>query len=203
MLGRAYEYLIEEIRRRDTGSMAPKVVELIVALLAPKERMRVCDPTCGSGGMLIECAHYLERNGQNPRNISLNGQEKNLGTWAICKMNMLLHGIQDPRIEKGDTIRHPKLRKGGELMLFDRVIANPPFSLDDWGREEAGEEEDGYGRFRFGIPRRPRATSRSCSTCSPRPTPPAWSASSAAPRRALPRRFRGRHPQGDSPRGPA
>jgi type I restriction enzyme M protein len=155
MLGRAYEYLIEKFAD-DAGKKGgefytpKKVVELIVALLAPKERMRVCDPTCGSGGMLIECAHYLERNGQNPRNISLNGQEKNLGTWAICKMNMLLHGIQDPRIEKGDTIRDPKLRKGGELMLFDRVIANPPFSLDDWGREEA--EKDGYGRFRFGIP---------------------------------------------------
>lgn len=155
MLGRAYEYLIEKFAD-DAGKKGgefytpKKVVELIVALLAPQERMRICDPTCGSGGMLIECAHYLERHGQNPRNISLNGQEKNLGTWAICKMNMLLHGIQDPRIEKGDTIRDPKLRKGGELMLFDRVIANPPFSLDDWGREEA--EKDGYGRFRFGIP---------------------------------------------------
>jgi type I restriction enzyme M protein len=90
--------------------------------------MRICDPTCGSGGMLIECAHYLERHGKNPKNLSLFGQEKNLGTWAICKMNMLLHGLPDARIEKGDTIRDPKLRDDGALMLFDRVIANPPFS---------------------------------------------------------------------------
>jgi len=84
----------------------------------------------------------------------LYGQEKNLGTWAICKMNMLLHGLPDAKIEKGDTIRDPKLIKDGELMLFDRVIANPPFSLDEWGRPEA--EADGYGRFRFGIPPKSR-----------------------------------------------
>jgi type I restriction enzyme M protein len=126
------------------------VVKLIVELLQPKEGMRICDPTCGSGGMLIESAHFLERKGQNPKNLSLFGQEKNLGTWAICKMNMLLHGLPDARIEKGDTIRDPKLRDGDGLMVFDRVIANPPFSLDEWGRETA--EHDPYGRFRFGIP---------------------------------------------------
>ncbi|MFO0755691.1 MAG: type I restriction-modification system subunit M [Byssovorax sp.] len=155
MLGRAYEYLIEKFAD-DAGKKGgefytpKKVVELIVELLAPGEGMRVCDPTCGSGGMLIEAAHYLSRHKKNPRNLSLFGQEKNLGTWAICKMNMLLHGLPDARIEKGDTIRDPKLRDGGELMLFDRVIANPPFSLDEWGREVA--ENDGYGRFRFGVP---------------------------------------------------
>jgi type I restriction enzyme M protein len=100
--------------------------------------------------MLIECAHALERRGKNPKNLSLYGQEKNLGTWAIAKMNTLLHGLPDARIEKGDTIRDPKLREGGELMLFDRVVANPPFSLDEWGREVA--EKDPYGRFRFGVP---------------------------------------------------
>ena len=100
--------------------------------------------------MLIECAHYLARHGKNPRNLSLSGQEKNLGTWAICKMNMLLHGIPDARIEKGDTIRDPKLRDGDGLTLFSRVIANPPFSLDEWGREVA--ENDPYGRFKYGIP---------------------------------------------------
>lgn len=155
MLGRAYEYLIERFAD-DAGKKGgefytpKKVVELIVALLAPTEGMRICDPTCGSGGMLIECAQHLVRHGKNPRNLSLAGQEKNLGTWAICKMNMLLHGIVDQRIEKGDTIRDPKLRQDGELMLFDRVIANPPFSLDEWGREFA--ENDPYGRFRFGVP---------------------------------------------------
>jgi len=163
MLGRAYEYLIEKFAD-DAGKKGgefytpkkvgefytpKKVVELIVEILAPKEGMRICDPTCGSGGMLIECARHLERHGQNPKNLSLFGQEKNLGTWAICQMNMLLHGITS-HIFKGDTIRDPKLVDGGELRLYDRVIANPPFSLDDWGREVA--EHDPWGRFRFGIP---------------------------------------------------
>ncbi len=155
LLGRAYEYLIEQFAD-DAGKKGGEfytprmVVRLIVELLAPTERMRICDPTAGSGGMLIECAHYVERHGGNPENLNLHGQEKNLGTWAICKMNMLLHGLPDARIEKGDTIRDPKLLEESELMLYDRVIANPPFSLDEWGREVA--ESDGYGRFRFGVP---------------------------------------------------
>ena len=155
MLGRAYEYLIEQFAD-DAGKKGGEfytprmVVKLIVEILAPTAGMRICDPTCGSGGMLIECAHYLERHGQNPKNLSLYGQEKNLGTWAICRMNTLLHGLPDARIEKGDTIRDPKLRDRDGLMLFDRVIANPPFSLDEWGREVA--ENDPDGRFRYGIP---------------------------------------------------
>ena len=155
ILGRAYEYLIEKFAD-DAGKKGGEfytprmVVKLIVELLQPAEGMRICDPTCGSGGMLIECAHFLERHGQNPRNLSFFGQEKNLGTWAICKMNMLLHGLGSAKIEKGDTIRDPKLLDGGALRVFDRVIANPTFSLDEWGREVA--EHDGYGRFRFGIP---------------------------------------------------
>jgi type I restriction enzyme M protein len=155
MLGRAYEYLIEKFAD-DAGKKGGEfytprmVVKLIVEILQPAEGMRICDPTCGSGGMLIECAHYLERHKQNPKNLSLFGQEKNLGTWAICKMNMLLHGLASAKIEKGDTIRDPKLVDGGALRVFDRVIANPPFSLDEWGREVA--EHDGFGRFRFGVP---------------------------------------------------
>ncbi len=155
MLGRAYEYLIEKFAD-DAGKKGGEfytprmVVRLIVEILRPTEGMRICDPTCGSGGMLIECAHYLERHAQNPKNLSLFGQEKNLGTWAICKMNMLLHGLASAKIEKGDTIRDPKLVDGGALRVFDRVIANPPFSLDEWGREVA--ERDGFGRFRFGVP---------------------------------------------------
>ena len=155
LLGRAYEYLIEQFAD-DAGKKGGEfytprmVVKLIVELLAPTERMRICDPTVGSGGMLIECAHHIERKKGNPKNLTLQGQEKNLGTWAICKMNMLLHGLPDARIEKGDTIRDPKLVHEGELLLYDRVIANPPFSLDEWGREVA--ENDGYGRFRFGVP---------------------------------------------------
>lgn len=155
MLGRAYEYLIEKFAD-DSGKKGGEfytprgVVKLIVELLDPKEGMRICDPTCGSGGMLIECAHHIQTLGGNPRNISLYGQEKNFGTWGICKMNMLMHGLIDARIEKGDTIRDPKLLEGGELMRFDRVIANPPFSLDQWGHEEA--EKDRFGRFRRGVP---------------------------------------------------
>ncbi|MBY0399104.1 type I restriction-modification system subunit M [Myxococcota bacterium] len=155
MLGRAYEYLIEKFAD-DAGKKGGEfytpnmVVKLIVELLEPKEGMRICDPTCGSGGMLIQSAKYITEHGGQAKNFSLFGQEKNLGTWAICKMNMLLHGFPDARIEKGDTIRDPKLLQDGELMLFDRVIANPPFSLDAWGSEVA--ENDPHGRFRFGIP---------------------------------------------------
>ncbi|MEH6995880.1 type I restriction-modification system subunit M [Neobacillus drentensis] len=155
MLGRAYEYLIKQFAD-DAGKKGgefytpSKVVELIVKLIKPEEGMRVCDPTVGSGGMLIQSVDYIISQGGNPRNLTLHGQERNLNTWAICKMNLLLHGLSDHRIEKGDTIRDPKLLEDGELILYDRVIANPPFSLSNWGREEA--ESDEYGRFRFGIP---------------------------------------------------
>ena len=154
MLGDVYEYLIEQFAD-DAGKKGGEfytprmVVKLIVRLLQPKEGMKICDPTCGSGGMLIECAHYVKEHGGNPKDISLYGQEKNVGTWSICKMNMLLHGFPDADIRKGDTIRDPKLLVDGQLMLFDRVIANPPFSLDKWGREVA--EQDGFGRFRHGV----------------------------------------------------
>lgn len=155
MLGRAYEYLIEKFAD-DAGKKGgefytPRMVaRLLAEILRPAEHMRICDPTCGSGGMLIECAHYLERHGQNRALLQLFGQEKNAGTWAICRMNMLLHGLRDARIEKGDTIRDPKLTERGGLMQFDRVIANPPFSLDAWGREFA--LEDPFHRFEYGVP---------------------------------------------------
>ncbi|WP_242318835.1 type I restriction-modification system subunit M [Bacillus cereus group sp. BfR-BA-01349] len=155
MLGRAYEYLIkmfaDDAGKKGGEFYTPtKVVELIVKLIKPEEGMRVYDPTCGSGGMLIQSIDYVKEHGGNPQSLSLYGQEKNLGTWSIAKMNLLLHGLPDHRIEKGDTIRHPKLIEDGEIMLFDRVIANPPFSLKEWGREEA--EYDPYGRFQYGIP---------------------------------------------------
>ncbi|WP_280770073.1 type I restriction-modification system subunit M [Salipaludibacillus daqingensis] len=155
MLGRAYEYLIKQFAD-DAGKKGgefytpSKVVELIVNLIKPEEGMRVSDPTVGSGGMLIQSVDYIKSTGGNPRNLTLHGQERNLSTWAICKMNLLLHGMSDHRIERGDTIRDPKLLEDGELILYDRVIANPPFSLSNWGREEA--ESDQYGRFRFGMP---------------------------------------------------
>lgn len=90
------------------------------------------------------------KKGDNPRNLSLFGQEKNLGTWAICKMNMIMHGLVDARIEKGDTIRDPKRTDCGGLILFDQVLANPPFSLNEWGNDFA--ENDPFGRFFYGIP---------------------------------------------------
>ena len=155
MLGRAYEYLIkmfaDDAGKKGGEFYTPsKVVELLVKLLKPEEQMRVYDPTCGSGGMLIQSVDYVREQGGNPQSLSLFGQEKNLSTWAIAKMNLLLHGLPDHKIEKGDTIRQPKLVEDGEMMLFDRVIANPPFSLKEWGREEA--EHDSYGRFQYGIP---------------------------------------------------
>lgn len=135
MLGRAYEYLIKQFAD-DAGKKGGefytpnKVVELIVNLIKPEEGMRVCDPTAGSGGMLIQSADYIKSDGGDPRNLSLHGQERNLNTWSICKMNLLLHGLSNHRIERGDTIREPKLTEAdGELLLYDRVIANPPFSL--------------------------------------------------------------------------
>jgi type I restriction enzyme M protein len=156
ILGDAYEYLIaqfaDDAGKKEGEFYTPKeVVTLLVEILDPKEKMRICDPTCGSGGMLVQSVYHLREGGQNPKNISLFGQERNLGTWAICKMNMLLHGLLSARLEKGDTLRSPKLTvEQGQLMEFDIVIANPPFSLKNWGYEEA--QHDPYRRFRFGIP---------------------------------------------------
>jgi len=155
LMGSAYEYLIkmfaDSAGKKGGEFYTPsEVVNLLVRLVKPKSKMRVSDPTCGSGGMLIQSRNYLIENGENPRNISLFGQEMNQGTWAICKMNMFLHSVFNADIKKGDTIRDPKHLKGGELMTFDRVIANPPFSLARWGKEEA--DNDSFGRFPYGTP---------------------------------------------------
>jgi type I restriction enzyme M protein len=164
MLGRAYEYLIDKFAD-DAGKKGGEfytphhVVRLIVELLDPKPGMRISDPTCGSGGMLVQVAEHVaklegKRLGE-ALNITLHGQEKNLGTWAIAKMNLLLHGLRDARIEKGDTIRNPRLLdQDGNLFLYDRVIANPPFSLDGWGAEDVSgdTEKKGHNRFIYGIP---------------------------------------------------
>jgi len=164
ILGRAYEYLIDRFAD-DAGKKGGEfytphhVVRLIVELLDPKPGMRVSDPTCGSGGMLVQVAdHVAKLEGKRlgePLNITLHGQEKNLGTWAIAKMNLLLHGLRDARIEKGDTIRNPRLLdQDGNLFLYDRVIANPPFSLDSWGADDVSgdTEKKGHNRFIYGIP---------------------------------------------------
>lgn len=185
ILGDAYEYLIQQFAdaagKKGGEFYTPKgVVKLIVNLLKPKPKMTVYDPTCGSGGMLIESAHYVaEQKGGtigNNINISLFGQEKNIGTWAIAKLNMLLHSFMDADLRKGDTLTDPKhLDDQNELMLFDRVIANPPFSQDKWWTpaetnlekklDKNGREVeilpkydrvvvDKYGRLQYGIPPR-------------------------------------------------
>lgn len=155
MMGDAYEYLIKQFAdsagKKGGEFFSPsEVVKLLVSLLKPTEKMRIYDPTCGSGGMLIQARNYLVSNGENPRNLSLYGQEMNQSTWAICKMNMFLHGVNNADIKRGDTIREPMHTNNGELMLFDRVLANPPFSLAKWGKEEADNDE--YGRFPYGTP---------------------------------------------------
>jgi len=155
LLGSAYEYLIkmfaDSAGKKGGEFYTPsEVVKLLVILIKPKSGMRIYDPTCGSGGMLIQSRNYLIENNDDPRNISLFGQEDNLGTWAICKINMFLHSVFNADIKNGDTIREPKHLNNGELITFDRVIANPPFSLKKWGREEA--ENDNFGRFTYGIP---------------------------------------------------
>ena len=155
LLGSAYEYLIkmfaDSAGKKGGEFYTPgEVVQLLVALIKPHAGMKVLDPTCGSGGMLLQSRNYLATHGENEQNIQLFGQEMNLSTWAICKLNMFLHGFFNADIRKGDTLGEPQHVENGELMRFDRVIANPPFSLKNWGRESA--EHDGYGRYRFGIP---------------------------------------------------
>jgi len=155
LLGTAYEYLIkmfaDSAGKKGGEFYTPsEVVQLLVALLKPHAGMRIYDPTAGSGGMLVQTRNYLASTGENPANLSLFGQEMNLSTWAICKMNMYLHGVFSADIRKGDTLRDPAHIKNGELMTFDRVIANPPFSLKKWGKEEC--ESDAYGRFPWGTP---------------------------------------------------
>lgn len=100
--------------------------------------------------MLIQSLAYIKEHGGNWKNVSLFGQEINLSTWAICKMNMLLHNAKGADIQKGDTIREPMHLEGGMMKTFDKVLANPPFSLDNWGYDEA--QADPYHRFPYGVP---------------------------------------------------
>jgi len=155
LLGTAYEYLIkmfaDSAGKKGGEFYTPsEVVQLLVALLKPHAGMRIYDPTSGSGGMLVQMRNHLAEHGENAANLSLYGQEMNLNTWAISKMNMFLHGVLNADIRKGDTLRDPQHTQGGELMTFDRVIANPPFSLKKWGKEEC--DSDGFGRFPYGTP---------------------------------------------------
>ncbi|MDE2868721.1 MAG: class I SAM-dependent DNA methyltransferase [Chloroflexota bacterium] len=151
VLGDAYEYLIHQFAD-DAGKKGGEfytprsVVRLIVELLAPQEGMRICDPTAGSGGMLIYTAQYVEEHKGNARNLVLEGQERNRGTLAIGKLNLLLHGLRSARLEEGDVIADPRLQdEAGRLLAYDRVIANPPFSLKNWGHDFA--PNDPHHRF--------------------------------------------------------
>lgn len=155
LLGTAYEYLIkmfaDSAGKKGGEFYTPsEVVSLLIALLKPHEGQKIYDPTCGSGGMLVQTRNYLIKHDEDPRDLSLYGQEMNLNTWAICKMNLFLHGVFNADIRKGDTLRDPAHIANGKLMAFDRVIANPPFSLKKWGKDEA--DNDGYGRFPYGTP---------------------------------------------------
>ncbi len=134
LLGAAYEYLIkyfaDSAGKKGGEFYTPsEVVRLLVEVIEPAEGMEVYDPTCGSGGMLIQSQQYIEETGGSSRDLHLRGQEDNGGTWSICKMNMILHGISGADIRNEDTLKAPQhLTDEGELRTFDRVIANPPFS---------------------------------------------------------------------------
>ncbi|QGU00344.1 Type I restriction-modification system, DNA-methyltransferase subunit M [Candidatus Syntrophocurvum alkaliphilum] len=155
VLGDAYQYLIKTFAN-DGGAKGGEfytpyeVRRLLVRILKPQEGDRLYDPTVGSGGFLIESIRYIKEQGGNFKNTSLFGQEINLSTWAICKMNMLFHNATGADILKGDTIREPQHTEGGVLKTFDKVLANPPFSLKNWGKEEV--EADPFIRFPYGIP---------------------------------------------------
>lgn len=180
MLGDAYEYLIKQFAD-DAGKKGgefytPKaVVQLVVELIDPQPGHSVYDPTCGSGGMLVESAHHISRlpNGtlMGKPNVLLYGQEKNLGTWAIAKLNLYLHNMH-AAIERGDTLVEPRHLDGDFLKTFDRVIANPPFSAKSWwtplelsneNEQDSGKKpktpnykqvSDPYGRLIYGTPPR-------------------------------------------------
>jgi len=133
LLGAAYEYLIkyfaDSAGKKGGEFYTPgQVVRLLVTLLKPTEGMEIYDPTCGSGGMLIQSLQYVEEQGQNSRDLMLYGQESNPTTWIICRMNMILHNISSATIEDGDTLEDPKIKDGDTFKKFDIVIANPPFS---------------------------------------------------------------------------
>ncbi len=138
-MGDAYEFLIErfaDLSNKKAGEFyTPRsVVRLMTMILAPKEKMSIYDPACGTGGMLLEAIDYLKKQDQEFRNLKLYGNEKNLTTASIARINMFLHDITDFEIVRADTLRYPTFFENDSLKKFDLVIANPPFSLKNWGR---------------------------------------------------------------------
>lgn len=155
ILGQAYEYLIKhfaDLTNKKAGEFyTPRsVVHLLGLILDPHEGESIYDPACGTGGMLLECVNNLQKNNEDYRTLTLYGQEKNLTSSSIARMNMFLHGIEDFKIVRGDTLRHPAFFVADTLKTFDCVIANPPFSLSDWGSENWAT--DPYGRNIAGVP---------------------------------------------------
>ncbi len=157
ILGQAYEYLIKkfaDLTNKKAGEFyTPRaVVTLMVRILAPRAGETVYDPACGTGGMLLETLHYVKEHGDD-ENLMLGklfGQEKNLTTSSIARMNLFLHSAEDFHIERGDTLRSPAFYAGDSLANFDCVIANPPFSLEKWGDDVW--VNDPYGRNFAGLP---------------------------------------------------
>lgn len=150
VIGGAYEFLIANFAS-DSGKKAgefftpAEVSTLLAKLTKSKPGSRIYDPTCGSGSLLIKAGREVGDN-----NFSLYGQEANGSTWALAVMNMYLHGYDSAIIRWGDTLRNPKHKEGDNLMLFDTVVANPPFSLDKWGADDLAT--DHYNRFWRGLP---------------------------------------------------
>ena len=150
VIGNVYEYLLERFAS-DAGKKAGEfytpgqVSKLLAILLNPKKGDTICDPACGSGSLLIKVGRQADE-----RDFALFGQEMNGTTHALCRMNMFLHGMDNFRIEWGDTLRNPRLFEGDHLLKFDIVVANPPFSLDKWGHDSA--EADPFHRYYRGLP---------------------------------------------------
>lgn len=150
VIGDAYEYLISNFaagagKKAGEFYTASGVSQLLAKLVEPREGDRICDPTCGSGSLLLKAAKEI-----GSKNVSLYGQEVNGSTYALARMNMFLHEMDNATIEWGDTLNSPKLVENDSLMKFDVVVANPPFSLDKWGAEDASA--DRYNRFHRGVP---------------------------------------------------
>jgi type I restriction system adenine methylase HsdM len=160
-LGNGYEFLIKKFAD-DSGNTAQEfytnrtLVHLMTKMLDPQPMESVYDPTCGTGGMLISCAVELKNQGKEFRSLKLYGQEMNYTTSSIAKMNLFLHGIEDGKIEHGDTLALPKfLDKKGKLKTFNIVLANPPYSIKTLDRTSFGN--DPYGRNIWGLPPQGRA----------------------------------------------
>lgn len=159
-MGIGYEFLIKKFAD-DSGHTAAEfytnrtVVHLMTEILEPKPGESIYDPTCGSAGMLLSSVAHLKRQSKEWRNLRLYGQERNLLTSAIGRMNLFLHGIEDFRIIRGDTLANPAFAKGDRLMQFDVVVANPPYSIKQWDRN--AWSSDPWGRNIYGTPPQGRA----------------------------------------------